>query len=232
MAVITVSRRLGSKAREICERVAELIEYEVVDKQIISEVAQNTDATEEEVAELDEVEMTGIRGFLLRWLTMETVDGVPVHAWLDFPHHGPSGVYVPIPPEDETEAVFYLDRREYRRLVQETIRKLWRRDRVIIVGRGGMMMLRDAPNVLRVRITASDEFRAQDLMADEGVDEKTALQMLKDSDRRRAAFIKRSYQVDWADPRLYHVVVNAAATTVETAARMIVAGVKSIESET
>ena len=71
MAVVTISRQLGSGARAIGLRAAELLGYDVVDKALITEVADQARVDEEEVAEIDEVEEPGVRGFLSRWFTME-----------------------------------------------------------------------------------------------------------------------------------------------------------------
>ena len=81
---------------------------------------------------------------------------------------------------------------------------LTERGDVIIVGHGGMMVLQDVPGVLRVRITASEQFRAERVAELEDLDAKAAMQLVRDSDRRRSAFINRNYHVDWDGAALYH----------------------------
>ena len=139
-----------------------------MDKALISEVANQAQVDEEEVAEIDEVEEPGVRGFLSRWFTMESAASVPSSSLVDLSYHGPGGIFVPPVDADTSEELHYLDRQQYHRLIQQTIRRLSERGKVIIVGRGGMVVLRDDPGVVRVRIVASEDARAERLAADEG----------------------------------------------------------------
>ena len=229
MAVVTISRQLGSGAQAIGIRAAELLGYEVVDKALITEVANQARVDEDEVAEIDEVEEPGVRGFLSRWFTMESVASVPSSSLVDLSYHGPGGIFVPPADADVSEELHYLDRQQYHRLVQQTIRQLSERGRVIIVGRGGMIVLRDDPDTLRVRIVASEESRAERLAGEEGITFRDALQQVRLSDRRRAAFVHRNYHVDWNDTALYHLVINSEITATAMAASAIAAAVGAMK---
>ncbi len=57
----------------------------------------------------------------------------------------------------------------------------------IILGRGAHILL---PNSLRVMLTASLELRIRRMAVREGISEKDALVMVKNSDREREAFLK------------------------------------------
>ena len=232
MAVVTISRQLGSGARAIGLRAAELLGYDVVDKALISEVANQAQVDEEEVAEIDEVEEPGVRGFLSRWFTMESAASVPSSSLVDLSYHGPGGIFVPPVDADTSEELHYLDRQQYHRLIQQTIRRLSERGKVIIVGRGGMVVLRDDPGVVRVRIVASEDARAERLAADEGLSFRDALQQVRLSDRRRAAFVHRNYHVDWNDIALYHLVINTEITPAAMAGSAIAAAVGAMKPVT
>ena len=229
MAVITISRQLGSGARAIGARVAELLDYEVVDKALITEVAKSARVAEEEVAEIDEVEEPGIRGVLGRWFSMENFASMPSSSLVDLSYHGPGGIFVPPADTEVSEELHLLDRQQYHRVIQQTIRRLAERGKVIIVGRGGMMLLRDDPNTIRVRITASEEARAERFAADEDLSFREALQQVRLSDRRRAAFIDRNYHVDWNSTALYHLVVNSEVMALSMAAETIAAAARALE---
>ncbi len=69
-------------------RAAELLNYDVVDKALITEVARSARVAEEEVAEIDEVEEPGIRGFLSRWFSMENLVSMPSSSLVDLSYHG------------------------------------------------------------------------------------------------------------------------------------------------
>ena len=78
MGVITISRQFGSGAADIIELVAEELSYDVVDKQLISEVARAVETTgvpEERVSEVDEQDETGLRGILERWFEAAAATG-------------------------------------------------------------------------------------------------------------------------------------------------------------
>ncbi len=231
MAVVTISRQLGSGARAIGVRAAELLNYEVVDKGLITEVARSARVAEEEVAEIDEVEEPGIRGFLGRWFSMENLVSMPSSSLVDLSYHGPGGIFVPPADADVSEEMHFLDRQGYHRVIQQTIRRLAERGRVIIVGRGGMMLLRDDPHTIRVRIVAAEEARAERHAAEENLSFRDALQQVRLSDRRRAAFIHRNYHVDWNSNALYHLVINSEVMPLAMAAATIAAAVRAMEAQ-
>ena len=233
MAVVTISRQLGSGARAIGIRAAELLGYDVVDKALITEVAREAHVDPEEVAEIDEVEEPGIRGFLTRWFTMESVANVPsASSLVDLSYHGPGGIFVPPADADIGEEVHFLDRQQYHRLIQQTIRRLGERGRVIVVGRGGMVLLRDFSDVLRVRIVASEESRAERYASEEGITFRDALHQVRISDRRRGAFVHRNYHVNWDDTALYHMVINSENTSTAMAASAIASAVGAMKPAT
>lgn len=234
MAVITMSRELGTRGIDIAARAAELLGYEVVDKRLITEVAQAANVPEHEVEQFDEQEESGIKAFLLGLLFAEGMKGTtetyPSYTWaMDFPYQVP--LYLPPQEAETTEEVYFLDRAQYLQFTQATIRRLYQHGNVIIVGRGGMMVLRDLPGVLHVRVFASEEFRAEVVMAAEDIDYQAALKKIRLSDRRRAAYLRRHYHVQWDDPSLYHLLINAERVTVETAAHTIAAAAKSLEAK-
>jgi cytidylate kinase len=234
MAVITISRELGSYGREIADKVAEILGYEVVDKAIITEVARTAQVSEQEVEQFDEQEETGVKAFLLNLLFSEeskiASETYPAYGWtLDFPYQFP--MVLPTSETEATEEVHFLDRAQYLQFTQAAIQRLHQRGNLIILGRGGMMVLRGQPNVLSVRVFASEGFRVEAVMAAEDIDYQTALQKVRDSDRRRAAYLRRHYHVRWDDTSLYHVLVNAEITGVEVAMQIIAAGAKALEEK-
>ena len=54
MAVITVSRQLGSGGDAIAERVAQELGFQLVDRRLVEEIANITDTSVEEVEKYDE----------------------------------------------------------------------------------------------------------------------------------------------------------------------------------
>jgi hypothetical protein len=77
----------------------------------------------------------------------------------------------------------------------------------VFVGRGAQFILpREAG--LAVRLVASKNRRAGLLMAERGVDRRTAMHLLEQTDRDRAEFVRGHYHRDVADPTIYDLVIN------------------------
>ena len=64
-----------------------------------------------------------------------------------------------------------------------------------------MMVLQDVPGVLRVRITASEQVARGTGRRAGGTRRYATLQLVRDSDRRRSAFISRNYHAAGTTPR-------------------------------
>ena len=222
MAVVTVSRQFGSHADPIVDLVAKQLRYEVLDKELISEVARRAKVEAGAVEELDEEEETGLLGFMSRWMDSEALARgaafeTGVFSW-DLAGEDPGD-----------EQHHFLDRVEYHRIVEEVIRAVHERNKAVIVGRGGAMVLKEHADVLRVRIAASLESRAERVAQLMKLEYRAAYREVEASDRRRAAFVRRWYQMDWSDPALYHVVINTDVASEELAAAVIAAGAKQLQ---
>jgi cytidylate kinase len=54
--------------------------------------------------------------------------------------------------------------------------------------------------------------------------------MAQKSDRRRAAYLRDNYDIDWSDVALYHLILNTAHTPREASARVIADAVARIST--
>jgi cytidylate kinase len=98
-----------------------------------------------------------------------------------------------------------------RRVMQE----LSAEGNVVIVGRGGSLLLRGLPETLHVRLIAEMSFRIKRVMAIRWMDEGAAREIIAKSDRNKAAYFRHIFQVDWADPRLYDLVIRTDTLGIE-----------------
>jgi cytidylate kinase len=78
----------------------------------------------------------------------------------------------------------------------------------VIVGRGGQCLLRGRSDVFHVFVYAPREERLRRLRARLGSAADVEL-ALEETDRERAAYIRRHFDENWLDPHLYHLMVNA-----------------------
>ena len=97
---------------------------------------------------------------------------------------------------------------------------------VVIVGRGAGFVLRDRPGTFRVFLRAPDAVRVKTLMARYGFTETEARRKMHETDSNRAAYIKQLYGHDWCDVDEYDMILNTGRISYETAAQMILCGVR------
>jgi hypothetical protein len=91
----------------------------------------------------------------------------------------------------------------------------------VILGRAGMVVLGDRPDVLCVRLDGPVEARIAAAMA-QGVDEESARKGQRAVDRARDAYARVFFNARQDDPHLYHVILDSTALSVEASVDMIV----------
>lgn len=218
MSVITISREFSCGANEVAALVAQELGYEVVDKELLSHIAAEAQVSEAEVERFDEAGMTSLERFLRVLVRF----GVPEDAlsWSPGPLRE-RPLWLPPPEQWKREGSRLLDHEECLRFTQVVLRKLAQRGRVILIGRAGMMVLRDMP-ALHVRLVAPLQWRVQRLAQMEAMPLEKARQKVLAEDKRRAEYVRQFYKVDWNDPTLYHLTLNVAELGIETTAYLIV----------
>ncbi|MCP3016248.1 cytidylate kinase-like family protein [Nocardiopsis dassonvillei] len=103
----------------------------------------------------------------------------------------------------------------------------------VVLGRAGAVVLRDRPGALHVRLDGDPDARlrrARGLWESgdhgewtgTGSDEPPNPRLLDDNDRARAAYVRRFYRADPADPRHYHLVLDAVSLSLEACVDLVV----------
>jgi len=132
---------------------------------------------------------------------------------------------------DEKKPPFWdswqIQRRKFLHFIQAVIYDLAGKGNVVIVGRGGQVLLKDLPGVLHLRIVAPFELRVRRTIEREGGDEKQVARSLRRSDRDSDGFIRSFFDVDWNDQNLYDLIINTQKFSVETAVSVILESVQS-----
>jgi CMP/dCMP kinase len=214
MAVITISRTLGSLGDEVALSLCRELGYQLFDKRWITQAAEDAGETLKEVEELSE-DTYKVRSFLDRLFGRSSF--MP---------------YLGMWPED-LAAVYavqgkYLNEEELIGFVQEAVRWAYQLDRMVIVGRGSQVLLREHADVLHVRLDAPQEIRIQRVIEQlrqaepEQEPEAVARALIYARDSASAEYIKRFYQVNWADPALYHVMFNTGSLQIAQVVPLIV----------
>lgn len=109
----------------------------------------------------------------------------------------------------------------YIQVVDQVIHELAAEGGIIIVGRGGQVVLRNDPRVLHIRVVSPLEVRIKRICGFRGISAEAAEAQIETSDRARKNYLRRAYQVDWEDPALYDLVLNTGRMSLSTAAEII-----------
>lgn len=111
--------------------------------------------------------------------------------------------------------------RRYMFYVEAILLEMAARDRVVLVGRASPVILRGVSHVVRVRVNAPEDVRAERIQQGQGLTPEAALDYVQETDRERGARVRFLYDVDWDDPRLYDLVLNTARVDAGLGARLI-----------
>jgi len=218
MAVITISRQYGSGGDEIADRVCQILGCHQFDRQLIVRSAVEAGITANEIANFSE-ENFRVRGFFERLFSRSRSMGQML-AVAEAPQ-----LYGEYPMELRLSEELALT------LVQKAIGLAYETGNMVIVGRGGQVVLKDRPGVLHVRIEAPIEDRIQHIKTillaertpsqDLIIIRRAAQDMIEERDASSADYLKCFYSVDWSDPFLYHVVFNTGMVSWDLAAKTI-----------
>ena len=217
MGVITISRRQGSGGSEIAARVADILGYRYFDKRMMAEAMAREGFTDETIVDYreDEYRLRGFVDRLLGYRRPKTIADV--------------GFWDKNPDAMKQTSSAVLDEHMAVWLVRSAVESVYQRGDVVIVGRGGQAILRDKPGVFHVRIEAPLEARVKWVAEHQHLGLKEAQQYVVERDKASAEYLQRFYGVNWSDPALYHVVINASKWDPERAAQCIVSALGCIE---
>ena len=239
MKVITLSRELGSHGDEIAGRVAQELGLRLIDAETINRAAQQAGVPRTALAELEQEGEHGLANQVLKALrTMpglrsaapfpvspvgEEDSAAPGLSTVTFPF---VGLFSPTVPPISASLEGYV------RMVGLVIRGLAHEGNVLLLGRGGQVLLKDHPGALHVQTVAPLAHRAQVLMTRHALGWRVAQNRVRASDRARFDYLRRYHDVDWLNPTLYHLVINTARVPTATAVNLIIDAQRAIEQAT
>jgi cytidylate kinase len=206
MPIVTISRQFGAGGSSVAGIVAAELGVEVVDKKLIEEVARRLSLRPSDVEAEEERPRTLLERLVRSFSSLEPGMGA---GWT--------------PPYPDP---LFDPRKEIIHLTEQVIGEVADGGNAVIVGRGAGFVLRDRPGVFRVFLRAPEAARIKTLVARQELDEAEAKRKMHETDSNRAAYIKQLYGRDWCDPDEYDLVVNTGLVGYETAAKMILLGVR------
>ena len=223
MGLITLSRQYGSDGRSVGLKVAELLDYHHVNKEIISQVAEEANVPVSEVERFDEKPESAALRVIKKFLAPNYSGLGPELAEHDWWTATTLSGTLP-----STHQSLFLDEDVYVRLTRTVIQKLSERDDLVILGRGAMALLKDRKDTLHIRIVAPKEHRIRTAAERDSLDVDTARKEVDRIDESRKTYLKRHYNIDWSCADQYHVVVNTEQLGVDGAAHLIAEAAKHL----
>lgn len=208
MPVVTISRQFGAGGETVGQLVATKIKADLLDKQIVTEVARRSQLPRDEVEAQTEQPGTFLNRLLLALGSANFESSVPseVAAWTP-PYNDPA----------------FDPRRAVLELTQQVVKEAARGGNVVIIGHGAGYLLHDLEGALHVFLQAPLEARTKNVMESFKLSEDEARKRIKHTDENRAAYIRQIYGHDWNHPSHYHLVLDTARLGYEGAANVIVA---------
>jgi cytidylate kinase len=223
MTVITVSRQFGSGGDEIARGLCEVLQFQPFHKRMIAQAAAEAGLSEPQANDDNQVVST----FLDRLFDITPALGSS--GWQD----DSPGLYTP-ESGSQGDAVSVA-------LVQRAVERACQVGRMVIVGRAGQMILRTCPNVVHVRIEAPLDERVRrvkgylkktrKLFNSDAELQRDAYDWVLERDAASSQYVRRHYQADWADPLLYHIVLNTGLLSIEQATQVIVRLVQDLSTD-
>jgi cytidylate kinase len=219
MSVITLTGHLGSMG-SIAVRVAQSMEFDLADRELMMEAAAALGWSEEDVEAFDE-RTSGLGGRLTRLLRgfieragRANVDpmmtSVGLEAVLGRTYGDTAG------PEMQADEERYID------TLSELILAFAARGNIVIVGRGAQALLQDREDTLHIRVACPQAERIDRIVARDEMSLEDATARVKDSDQQREAWHAKYFEIDYREPYHYHLVVNSGRLSDPLAAQLIV----------
>jgi len=118
------------------------------------------------------------------------------------------------------------DRRIYLIALQSALADACVGGDLVYHGHAGHLLLKDLPNVLRVRLIAPMTDRIREVMERQGLNYGAARDYIRLVDEERVRWTKFVYGLDWRDPKNYDIVINLGNISIGTACAMVAAAVK------
>jgi cytidylate kinase len=221
MTTITISRQFGSGGDEIVEKVCQALGYHQFSKTDIARAAFEAGLSVLEAIDYSEDNFK-VKNFFDRLFKRPTTVA-QLHVWKEDAMGMRSVERIDV---DEEGALA---------LVQKAVKAAYQANNMVIVGRGGQIILKGLANTLHVRIEANIEDRIHTIKnqlkqqrggiygTSENVELRREVQdMIANHDKASAGYIKQFYGYDWADPALYDLIINTSQVNIETAVNQIV----------
>lgn len=174
--VVTVAREYGSGGGPIAHKLAARLGWDLLDNALITRIARAANVDRKVCESLDETMDSWLHRLTKRSFGLGAFEGVA--------------------------AADVFDGDAMVRLTRSLIEEAARMGNCVIVGRGGQCILRGRPDIFHMYVYAPIEERIRRVRERFGPEHASA-EIIRESDRERAAYVRHHYGSVWCDPHLY-----------------------------
>jgi hypothetical protein len=198
MTLVALSASFGAGGSVIGPALAERLGVPFVDRAIPLAVADRLRVPYDDAAAHDEQVSTG-------WLQRVLSGFVGTD----------TGAPAPLPPE-------MFSAEDFRRATEEVLLQQAATGEGVILGRGSVIVLRDDPRALRVRLDGPPDRRVeQAVRLGRSLDREDAERARRQFDRTHAAYMQQIYGVEIRDSTLYHLVLDSTRIELDACVEII-----------
>jgi len=211
--VITIGRQFGAGGATVGHMLATELKADLIDSNLIDEVARRLQLPKEEVEAEDEQPGSLLARLLVALGSASTEPLIPPEATAWNPPNA-------APTFDTRKAVLQI--------TQHVIQEAARAGNVVIVGRGGAYILAKFPGALHVFLRAAEAIRVKTIMKRFNiVSEEEARKRLKQADENWTSYIRQVYGHDRNHPAHYDMVLDTGRLGYEATVEAILTALKA-----
>lgn len=202
MTVITISRQFGAGGKTLGSMIAEKLNYQFLDDDVLQELSKRTRVSKESVADMENIAgglFSKVLSTMLSKNYMERIIG---------------------------EKSGYIDEDIYVETLKKVITDLAGQDNVVLLGRGSQYILAEHENTFHFLLIADKAQRIKFMQRHYRISDKQALHAVQAGEKRRKHVYKKLGATTYDDPSVYHMVLNMSRLTLEEALTQIVTLVK------
>lgn len=188
--VINIGRQLGSGGKIIGEMLAHRLDIGFYDKELINLASEESGLCPECFEKVDEKTSQGVMGGLL-------------------------GMRFPFVTESAIPSANCLSNDALFQIQSDVIRRLAGEKSCLFVGRCADYILRAHPRCVNVFISASKQDRIERLCSLHAISEKTALELMRKTDKSRAEYYNYYTYKTWGAASSYHLCVDSSVLGIE-----------------
>lgn len=205
MAVITIFGLYATNRRGFGKALAKKLNYDYADRDIIRELARLANISEEYVESYEDGRSRGMMQILSKTVSMSFIKRII------------------------GDSAGYMDSKIYFKLLEEIVISLYKRDNIVIVGRGSHCILQgyDGAYFIKVRAEWEDRVKIASKLLSSRV--CNVEDYIDEQDKREKKFMEYFYKVDYVDPSLFSLVINLSKVSREEGIQQVIDLISSNE---